>query len=154
MSLDETSQLLNTLLSQTHKKAEQKVYTNFIGIVSSLKEKGLNEEQSLLIQEKLSSLDLNTTVENKRKYYNQKLNEFKTFLKNEFSFTTEKYYTERGVGLGISLGTAIGLSVGTAINPKLGISLGLSLGISIGLALGISYGTKKDADAKKQGLVV
>lgn len=154
MSLDETSQLLNTLLSQTHKKGEQKIYTCFIRIISSLKNKNLTNDQLLLIQNKLSSLNLNTTVENRRKYYNQKLNEFKTFLKKEFSFTPEKYYTQKGIGLGISLGTAIGLSIGTAINPKLGISLGLSLGISIGMALGISYGAKKDADAKKQGLVV
>ena len=154
MSLNETSELFNTLLSQTQKKAEKRVYSCFIGIVSSLKKKDLTENQLLLIEEKLSSLHLKATTENKRKYYNQKLNEFKTFLKNEFSFTTEKHFTRIGLSLGISLGTAIGISVGSAINPTLGIGLGLSLGISIGMTLGISYGAKKDADAKKQGLVI
>ncbi|AXG73798.1 hypothetical protein DVK85_05925 [Flavobacterium arcticum] len=162
MSLDETSQLLNTLLSQTHKKTEQKVYTNFIGILSALKKKNLTENQLLLIQEKLSSLNLNAIPEKRRKYYSQKLHEFKTFLKNEFSFTTEKHYAEAGAALGISLGMSLGmvmgLIIGSAINPDLGVSIGMStgmsLGIGVGVAIGMIYGKRKDDEAKKQGLVL
>ena len=50
-----------------------------------LNNKGLTGEKSQLIEEKLSSLNLNTVTENRKKFYKQKLSEFKAFLKNEFS---------------------------------------------------------------------
>jgi hypothetical protein len=90
------------------------------------------------------------TTENRKKYYKQKLSEFKAFLKNEFSFTPAKYYTERGM----IFGTGISLSIGTAIDPTLGISIGLSIGISIGMVFGMMYGARKDAEAKKQGRII
>jgi F0F1-type ATP synthase assembly protein I len=102
----------------------------------------------------LSSLNLKATTENRKKYYQQKLSEFKTFLKNEFSFTTEKYYTEMGMIYGMMFGTGIGLSIGMAINPAFGTSIGLSIGTGIGMFLGIMYGAKKDAEAKRQGRVI
>ena len=58
MNINETSELLNTLLSQTNKKTEKKVYNSFIRTLSSLKNKDLTENQSQLIKEKLSSLNL------------------------------------------------------------------------------------------------
>ena len=94
MDINDTSELLNTLSSQTDKKSEKKIYNCFIRILTFLKNRDLTENQLQLIQEKLSSLNLKATTENRKKYYKQKLSEFKAFLKNEFSFTTEKYYTE------------------------------------------------------------
>ncbi|WP_347923679.1 hypothetical protein [Pontimicrobium sp. SW4] len=154
MNINNASELLNTLLSQTDRKSEKKVYNCFIRALSSLEKRDLTENQSRLIQEKLSSLNLKTTTENQKKYYKQKLSEFKAFLKNEFSFTTEKYYTELGMIYGMSLGTGIGLSIGTAISPSLGISIGLSIGIGVGMLLGMMYGARKDAEAKRQGRVI
>lgn len=154
MNLNETSELLNTLLSQTDKKTEKKIYTCFIRTLSSLENRDLTENQLQLIQEKLSSLNLKTTTGNRKKYYGQKLSEFKAFLKNKFSFTSEKYYTELGMIYGMSLGTGIGLSIGVAISPNLGTSIGLSIGTCVGMALGIVYGVRKDADAKRQGRVI
>ena len=111
MNISETSELLNTLLSKTDKKSEKKVYNCFIRTLSSLKKKDLTENQSQLIQEKLSSLNLKVTTENRKKYYKQQLSEFKAFLKNEFSFTTEKYYTEMGMIYGMIFGSGMGLSI-------------------------------------------
>lgn len=152
--INKTSQLLSTLLLQTDKKSEKKVYNCFIQTLSSLNNKDLTEDQSQLIQEKLSSLNLNTTTENRKKFYKQKLSEFKAFLKNELSFTTEKYYTELGMIYGIMFGTGIGLSIGAAINPTLGISIGLSIGTGIGMVLGMMYGARKDTEAKRKGNVI
>ena len=154
MNLNQTSQLLNSLLSQTSKKRDKKVYNCFIRMLSSLKKKDLNENQLLLIQEKLSSFNLETPTINKRKFYKQKLSEFMDFLKTEFYFTKEKYYTEIGMVYGMSLGTAIGLSIGVAINPVLGLSIGLSIGTGVGMVFGMIYGVRKDAEAKKRGLVL
>ena len=154
MNIKETSELLNTLLLQTDKKADKKVYNCFIRTLSSLRNKDLTENQSQLIKEKLISLNLQASTENRKKYYKQKLSEFKTFLKSEFSFTPEKYYTELGMIYGMCFGTGIGLSIGTAIDPILGTSIGLSIGIGVGMALGIVYGTRKDVDAKRLGRVI
>ena len=154
MSINDTSELLNILLSQTDKKTEKKVYNGFIRTLSSLKKKDLTENQLQLIQEKLSSLNLKIKTENNKKYYKQKLSEFKIFLKKEFLFTTEKYYTELGMIYGMIFGTGIGLSIGTAINPVLGTSIGLSVGTGVGMVLGMVYGARKDADAKRQGRVI
>jgi hypothetical protein len=99
-------------------------------------------------------LDLKATTENRKKFYKQKLSEFKAFLKNKFSFTSEGYYTRMGMVYGMIFGAGIGLSIGTAINPPLGISIGLSIGAGVGMVLGMIYGARKDAEAKRQGRVI
>jgi F0F1-type ATP synthase assembly protein I len=154
MNINKTSELLNTLLSQTDKKSEKKVYNCFIRTLSSLNNRDLTEDQSQLIQEKLSSLNLNTVPENRKKIYKQKLSEFKAFLKNEFSFTSAKYYTETWMVYGMIFGTGIGISIGTAIGVGLGTSIGLSIGTVVGMVLGMIYGTRKDAETKRQGRVL
>lgn len=154
MNIDETLKSLNILLSQTDKKKDKKVYNCFIRTLTSLKEKDLTKTQIQLIHEELSLLKLKTETQNKKKFYNQKLTEFKTFLKNEFSFTSEKYYTELWMIYGMMFGTSVGMSIGISINQTIGISIGLSIGTGVGMALGIMYGARKDAEAKKQGRVI
>lgn len=162
MNINDTSELLNRLLSQTGKKSEKKIYTCFIRTLSSLKKKDLTENQSHLIQEKLSALNLKATTENRKKHYKQKLSEFKDFLKNEFSFTSEKHYTEIwmvygmtfGSGVGLALGTALGAAFGGGSGTAIGTSLGLSTGTGIGMVFGIMFGASKDAEAKRQGNVI
>ncbi len=72
-----------------------------------MKNRGLTENQSQLRQEKLRLLDLKETTVNPTKYYNQKLSEFKAFLKSEFSFTPMGYYREKGMTYGMLFGIAI-----------------------------------------------
>lgn len=64
--MNDTSELLNTLLSETDKKSEKKVYTCFIQTLLSLEKRGLTENQSQLIQEKLSLLNLKATKKNRK----------------------------------------------------------------------------------------
>ena len=154
MTISETSALLKTFSSETEKKAEKKGYSCFIRILSSLDDKDLTEKQLQLIEEKISSLNLNTITNNRKKHFKQRLTEFKAFLKSEFSFTTEKYYTEIGMVYGMCFGTAIGVSIGVAIDPVLGTSLGISMGTGVGMVFGLIYGGQKDAEAKKLGKVI
>ncbi|NGX85265.1 glycine zipper family protein [Aequorivita sp. KMM 9714] len=154
MDINKASELLKSLLSQTDKKSEKKVYHCFIHTLSSLKNRDLTETQSQLIEDKLSSLNLNTVTENRKKFYKQKLSEFIAFLKNEFSFTTAKYYTEIWMVYGMIFGTGIGISIGTAIGAGLGTSIGLSIGAGVGMVLGMIIGARKDAEAKRQGKVI
>jgi hypothetical protein len=154
MNIEETSELLNTLIAQTDKKADKKVYNCFIRTLSSLRNRELTKTQTQLIQEKLTSLNLLATTENRKKYYKQKLSEFNAFLKSEFSFTPEKYFAELGMIYGMCFGTGIGLSIGTAIDPVIGTSIGLSIGTGVGMLLGMMYGARKDAEAKRLGRVI
>ena len=164
MNINETAEFLNSLLSQTDKKSEKKVYNCFIRTLSSLNNRDLTENQLQLIQEKLSSLNLNSTTENRKKifYFKQKLTEFTAFLKNEFSFTSERHYTELwmvygmifGTGVGIALGTALGTAFGGGVGTAMGTTFGLTIGTAVGMVLGMSYGARKDADAKRLGSVI
>lgn len=154
MNIEETTELLNSLLSQANKKSEKKVYNCFIGTLASLKKKDLTENQIQLIQEKLSSLDLKATTDNRKKYFKQKLAEFKEFLKIEFSFTTAQHYTEIWMVYGVIFGTSIGTPLGIVFGDDLGTAIGSSTGTSLGMVFGMMYGAQKDAEAERQGKVV
>ncbi|PHS67886.1 MAG: hypothetical protein COB12_01320 [Flavobacterium sp.] len=154
MTINEATNILNNLVSQTDKKSEIKAYNCFIRTLTSLNDKDLNESQLQLIQENLSSLHLTETPENKKKYYKKKHSELRSFLKKEFSFTHKKYYTEIGMIYGMIFGNAIGISIGVAIEPFIGISIGISIGTGIGMMFGIMYGAKKDAEALRLGNVI
>ena len=146
MSITEAIEVFNKLLKTTNSKRETKIYRSFIRILENLESKDLSERQSPLIQEELASLQLEASTSNAKKYYKQKLSEFKAFLKEEFYFTTEKHFTEIGMVYGLLIGTAIGIMYETAIDSQLGSSLGM--------LFGILYGARKDADAKRLGRVV
>jgi len=154
MTINEATNLLNNLQSQTDKKSEIKAYNCFIRTLTSLSDKNLNENQEQLIQEKLTSLHLTEAPENKKKYYKKKHSELRSFLKKEFSFTHKKYYTEMGMIYGMIFGNALGISIGIAIDPFLGTSIGMSIGTGIGMMFGILYGAKKDAEAERLGKVI
>jgi hypothetical protein len=162
MSITKTIEIFKKLLKETNNRKEIKLYKGFIAILSNLKSRNLTENPSQLIQEKLSSLNLKATTENRKKYYKQKLSEFKEFLKNEFSFTSEKYYTEMGMvygmifgsGVGLALGTALGTTIGGGTGTAIGTAIGSSTGASIGMVFGMIFGARKDAEAKRQGRVI
>jgi hypothetical protein len=158
MSINDTSELLNSLLSRTNKKSEKKIYNCFIRTLSSLKKKDLTENQAHLIQGKLSSLNLKAIPKNRKKIYKQKLSEFKAFLKNEFSFTSAGYYTEvwmvYGMIFGTGVGLALGIGLGTAFGVGAGTTIGPAIGLSAGTGAGMLFGARKDAEAKRQGRVI
>jgi len=146
MTINNTITFFESLQSQANKKSEIKVYSDFIAILSNLKNRELKDEQYQSIKKELDSLKLKSNPNNKKRYYAKKLNEFKTYLEKEFSLVSEGYYTTIGTGIGMSLGVAIGASFGE--------STGIALGISIGMLIGLAIGRKKDAEAEKQGLVL
>ena len=154
MDIKETSQLLQTFVYKTDSTRGIQVYNCFIRTLSSLENKDLNDKQSQLIQAKLSLLNLNAPTKNRKKHVKQKLSEFKSFLKEEFSFTSARYFRETWMVYGMIFGSGIGLSIGSAINAGLGTSVGLSIGVGAGMMLGMVYGARKDADAKRLERVV
>lgn len=154
MDITRAAQFFTELESKTGNKREKKTYSCFSKALSSLQKKDLTEAQFNNIKEKLASLDILNPSDNKKKFYRKSLTEFLHFLKKEFSFTTEKHYTELGIVFGMCFGSSIGLSIGMSFDPKFGSSTGISLGIGVGMLLGLMYGSKKDAEAKRLGRVL
>ncbi|MBI0399276.1 hypothetical protein [Cyclobacterium marinum] len=154
MSISEAIAVFNKLLKTTNNKRERRIYESFLKILKNLKNKDLSERESPLLQKELSSIHLDTSSDNSKKYYKQKLTEFKAFLKDELDFTTEKHYTEIGMAYGLMFGTFIGVVYGMGMDSNLGSSVGLSMVTSMGMLFGILYGARKDAETKKRGRVV
>ncbi|MFT4696926.1 MAG: hypothetical protein ACI9SJ_000042 [Flavobacteriaceae bacterium] len=146
MTIIEASQFFKRVLKETDNKREIKVYNSFIDILSNLKTRDLTEEQFLLINNEIKTLNLKSNPENKRRFFNKKLTIFKRFLKDNFSLITEGYYTTLGISLGMSFGVAIGASFGE--------STGIAIGISMGMLIGSAIGRNKDLEAEKNNRVL
>ena len=146
MTINNTMNFFESLLIQTIKKSEIKVYKDFITILSALKNRDLTDEQLQSIEVELETLGLKSNPKNKKRYFSKKITAFKNYLKKELSLISEGYYPALGMGLGMSFGIAIGSSFGE--------STGIALGISLGMLIGLAIGRNKDAEAEKQGLVL
>ena len=144
--INDATNFFENLLTQTEKKSEIKLYKNFIGILFDLKNRNLIKEQIRSIEEELELLKLNEIPLNKKKYVTRKLNEFKKYLKEEFSLISEGYYT----GIGLALGTSFGIVIGTMFKETIGVSMGLGFGMLLGLIIGKTM----DLQAEKQNRVL
>lgn len=146
MTINDTTSFLENLLTQTEKKSEIKLYKSFIGILYDLKNRNLTKEQLRSIEEELELLKLKEIPLNKKKYMRRKLDEFKKYLKEEFSLISEGYYT----AIGLALGTSFGIVVGTMFKETMGVSMGLGFG----MILGVIIGKTMDLQAEKQNRVL
>ena len=147
MKINEASDLLKSLITETTKKSDIKVYQSFLGILTALKNRELTQEDVRSIEEELDILKLKEYPENKKRYLRRKRDKFKEYLKTEFSLITEGYYTGIGLALGMSFGVAIGASL-------FGPSSGSGLGISLGMVVGLIIGRVMDSKAEKENRVL
>ena len=154
MNINEASQFFKSLITQTHKKSEIKLYQSFIAVLTDLESKDLTTAQFKDIEIGIDGLKLKVSTGNRKKYYKKKFTAFTSFLKEEFSFITEGYYAGLGMVFGMMFGTAIGVSFGSAFMDGAGISIGMSIGTGIGMIIGMMIGAGKDSEAKLQGRVL
>jgi len=147
MTINNTIIFFKSILTQTIKKSEIKIYENFIGILSDLKNRNLTKEQLRCIEEELENLKLKEIPENRKKYFRRKLNEFQKYLKDEFSLTTKGYYES----IGMSMGMVFGISIGASI---FGAGSGVSTGLMFGMLIGFIIGRYMDSEAEKKNLVL
>ena len=146
MTLEKAYNLFESLVSKTDKKSEKKVYQEFIQILSSLENRDLSESEILSIEQKLDALDLNSERKKSRRYFSKALNQFKEYLKVEFSLITKGHYT----ALGMALGMCFGVAAGSLIERGMGTSSGLAIGMAIGMLIG----RYMDNEASKEGKVI
>jgi len=147
MTLKNAFTFFENLVSETSKKSEIKVYQGFIQIITGLENKNLSESEILSIETELDNLNLESKPENRKKYFKKTLSIFKKYLKDTFSLTTKRYYTELGIALGASFGILFGVVFLSSWERSMGISLGLIIGSGIGGAIGRSM----DSQAKAAG---
>jgi hypothetical protein len=147
MKINEASGLLKSLITETTKKSDIKVYQSFLGILTALKNRELTQEDVRSIEEELDILKLKAYPENRKKYLRRKRDEFKKYLKDEFSLISEGYYTSIGIGIGMTMGIAIGTSI-------FGAESGVALGILFGMVIGLVIGRNMDNQAEKENRVL
>ena len=128
----------------------QRVYFNFLHILSELKIREFSKDDIQSIETELDSLKLESNPGNRKKYWNKRLKEFNEYLKNKHSLISAGYYT----GIGVSMGTAFGVVAGVIFGERFEKSLGLALGISIGMFIGAIIGRSMDAKAKSEGRMI
>ena len=150
MTLKNAINFFESLEAETSSKSEIKVYQEFIKIITSLEKKGLSENEIQTIETELDRLNLKSNFLNRKKYFKIALSDFKKYLKDTFSLTTEGYYTTFYGGLGL----VFGLLFGVAILSNLERSLGISLGLIGGMVVGSIMGRSKDSQAKTSGKMI
>ena len=150
MTLKNAFNFFESLVSETSKKSEIKVYQEFTQIITGIENKNLSESEIQSIETELDSLNLKSNPENRKKYFKKALSKFETYLKDTFSLTSKGYYTKLYGALGLSFGLLFGVAILSNLERSLGISLGLIGGMVVGSILGRS----KDAKAVAEGSVL
>lgn len=150
MNINEASDFLKVLMSETKKKSEIKIYKDFLGILSSLTHRGLAEKELQAIDKKLTNLDLKANPEKRKKYLKHRLQEFISYLKKDFSLIIEGYYTTLGMAIGPGFGMVFGVTFLSFIER----SLGMTYGMIGGIILGYIIGRYMDSKAEKENRVL
>jgi hypothetical protein len=150
MTLEKAHNHFKGLLSKTTKKSDIKVYQKFIQIITGLEKKSLTEAEIQSIEKELDTLNLFSTDTNHKRFFDRALKQFKKYLKDTYSFTTQGYYT----GIGLVLGSSFGVLFGIVFLSGLERSLDVSLGISIGMLIGLIIGRNMDHQARVSGKMV
>jgi F0F1-type ATP synthase assembly protein I len=138
----------------TKRESEKKMYSGIALIISELKCKNLSKQQWESIENQIETLQLTQIARKRNRGLKKKRNQLLNFLKNNFSFIPEKYYTGLGMSLGYPLGAAVGMTFGIIIDVPTGMIYGMILGALIGLIAGILIGKMKDNQAEKENRVI
>ena len=136
MTFQETCDFFESLKAETTKKTEIKEYDKFIYILNRLKIRELSTDETQSVETEIDRLNLKSIPENRKKYVRKALRKFEKYLKNTFSLTPKRYYTNLGLSLGSSFGVLLGIVFLSGLERSLGISFGLIIGMLAGLAIG------------------
>lgn len=142
MTLQEAINSIESLKNETTKKSEIKIYEKFLHLLTGLKARELSQDEVRSIEAELDSLNAESKLENRKKYYQKALYKFEKYLKDAFSLTSKGYYTKLYGGLGLSFGLLLGVVFLSNWERSLGISIGLITGMLVGLAIGQSLDNK------------
>jgi hypothetical protein len=142
MTINKAYDFFKSFATETIKKSEIKVYEKFLHILTELKNREFSKDEIQSIETELDKFNLASIPENRKKYFKKALSKFEKYLRDTFSLTNKRYYTELGIVLGASFGILFGVVFLASWERSLGISLGLIIGSGIGGAIGRSMDTK------------
>ena len=148
MTLQAAYNFFESLKTETTNKYEIKVYEKFLHILSELKIRAFSIDEIESLETELDRLNLKSNPKNRKKYFKKALSKFEKYLRDTFSLTTKRYYTELGIVLGASFGILFGVVFLSSWERSMGISLGLIIGSGIGGAIGRSMDTKAIGEGK------
>ncbi|MFT5337276.1 MAG: hypothetical protein ACI9YL_001278 [Luteibaculaceae bacterium] len=153
MSIPNTIQFCQDLITNPTHKSELKLGRKFLRVMLSLQNRDLEEPQLGYVEKYLSALDLPENRLKGRKVLCKKVNGFLSHLRTEYNWVEEGYYAGKGMIFGMIYGSGLGITVGSIIGGN-GFALGVSMGPGIGMVIGMSVGGTMDARAKKEGRVL
>jgi hypothetical protein len=154
MKINDLKDFFEKQKEKTNIKSEKKVYLVFASIISDLKGKDLSDQQWESIEDEIEALQLTQIAGVRNKNLKKKRNQLIKFLKSNFSFIPEKYYTSLGMSLGYALGAAVGMAFGIIFGGPTRMVYGMIFGAMIGLIAGIIMGKMKDNQAEKENRVI
>ena len=150
MNINKATLFFESLVSESTKKSDIKVYEKFLHILNGLKFREFSKDDIQSIEAELESLNLSSSPSNKKRYFSKRLSQFETYIKETYFLTTKNYYTNKGIALGMSFG----MFFGVIFLSHLERSLDVSLGILLGMVVGLSIGRYMDKQARDQGNVL
>lgn len=148
MTLHEAINSFESLKKNTTNTSEIKIYDKFLHILTELETRKFSKEDITVLEAELDDLNLLSNPKNKKKHFKKALRKFETFLKDNFSLTTRRYYTNIGLALGASFGIILGIVFLSGWERSIGIALGIGLGMAIGLSIGKSMDTRAKNENK------
>ena len=150
MTLLNAINFFESLKTESSKKSEIKIYNQFIDILKKLENRAFTTDHIQSIEMELDSLKLNSNPDNRKKFFKNALSKFETYLKDTFSLTSQGYYTNLSVTLGMLFGVVFGILIGERFEKSLGISFGICTGMFIGALIG----RRMDSKVKTAGNVL
>jgi hypothetical protein len=155
MKIEQAIKDLQKVKSSERRRSAHKTCDHFIAILSDLSGRPLPINHIQLIESELDNLKLEELLANSGKDLAKKLERFKKFLRDKFSFIHNGYYAEVGVAFGIM----IGLVASTLFRSFFGSYsyfniYSLLIGFNGGLITGLLVGIFLDAEARKKNRVL
>tara|TARA_B100000809_G_scaffold245861_1_gene273247 strand:+ start:2291 stop:2743 length:453 start_codon:yes stop_codon:yes gene_type:complete len=147
MTLKKSKVFLKTLISESNKSKEIKIYKKFIDVLTSIENREFSTYQIELIEKELTILNLKQPAKNKKRHIKQKLNQFVEYLDSEYSLILEDHYAD----LGMKIGLVLGMALGTFLLRNSG---GSAIGMCFGILIGFGIGKYMDKEAAKQNQVL
>lgn len=134
-----------------HKESRKLQITQFIRVLTTLEnlkiddEKLIDEIKKLILGlESIKNGDLTTKKSYKKSYYLLKQN-----LQNNYSLIEKGTYTNRYLGMGMTIGLTVGIVVGIVYLPSR--STAITFGMMIGMSMGAVLGTIREKKMTEMG---
>lgn len=126
-----------------------RVYSQFVELLSELKKKQLSQNICKLINESIDSLNSSTLNGNLlTRFIKQKQSAILKQVEKEHKIVPKNYYRNLWMIIGMS---AFGIPMGVAFGLSIGNLGMIGIGMPIGMAIGIGVGSSMDKKASNEG---